>query len=95
MSAFYKFPEDAILSLHTRILVHLSQVSHQPKERRNSHGSPPRMMERGGAGGAEVDGMDHDVSDTLAGEARRKGGLMRTGRDVCVQPLLLPSVRTS
>jgi pre-mRNA-splicing factor ATP-dependent RNA helicase DHX38/PRP16 len=37
----------------------------------------------GGAGG-DMDGMEHDTSDTLAAEPKRKGGLMRAGGDVSV-----------
>lgn len=80
VSAFGKFPEDVILSLHTRILAQLA-VEAQNGQRRGSGHSPPRMMGARGAGGAEQDnmtGMEHDNSDVLAAEPRRKGGLVRS-----------------
>jgi hypothetical protein len=45
------------------------------------------MMGAKGAGGVkteQVDGMDHDTNDTLEGETRRKGGLVRSGKDVSI-----------
>lgn len=83
VSAFYKFPEDAILSLHTRILVHQSQAAQNgtANGRRGSHGSPPRMLAARGEGGV-MDGMDHDRSDRIESEPSRKGGLTRAGKDV-------------
>jgi pre-mRNA-splicing factor ATP-dependent RNA helicase DHX38/PRP16 len=84
VSAFFKFPEDAILSLHTRILAHQSMAAHNEGQRRGSNHSPLRMLGGGGAGGdkEKMEGMDHDSSDILAAEPRRKGGLMRSGGDV-------------
>jgi pre-mRNA-splicing factor ATP-dependent RNA helicase DHX38/PRP16 len=85
-STFYKFPEDAILSLHTRILVHQSQAAQNGHStRRGSNSSPPRMLAARGGGGertGKVDGMDHDQSDRIAAEPSRKGGLTRAGKDV-------------
>jgi pre-mRNA-splicing factor ATP-dependent RNA helicase DHX38/PRP16 len=82
VSTFGKLPEDAILSLHTRILVHQSQAI-QGTGRRGSHGSPPRMIgARKGPGGEEMDGMDHDRSDRIESEPSRKGGLTRAGSNV-------------
>lgn len=89
VSAFYKFPEDAILSLHTRILVHQSQVA-QNGGRRESNNSPPRMLGARGAGGERnqsMDGMDHDRSDRIEAEPARKGGLTRAG-DVSLSSLI-------
>lgn len=79
VSAFGKFPEDTILSLHTRILTQLA-VDAQNGKRRGSGHSPPRMLGARGAGGERqnVEGMDHDSSDVLAAEPRRKGGLIRS-----------------
>lgn len=64
--------------MHSRILTHLSM-----------HGggamSPPKMMGGRRLSGGEnrrVDGMDHDMTDVLAAEPKRKGGLMRSGGDV-------------
>lgn len=50
------------------------------------------MLGANGAGGQEdrMEGMDHDSSDTLAAEPKRKGGLMRSGEDVSG-----PSLRTT
>ena len=98
VSTFGKFPEETMLSIHTRILVHLSQTSQHAhnavqngqnghQQRRGSNHSPLRMMGGKGAG-ADNDtmvGMDHDTSDILAAEPRRKGGLMRSGGDVSWQ----------
>ncbi|KAI9639032.1 putative RNA helicase [Dioszegia hungarica] len=83
VSTFYKFPEDGILSLHTRILVHQSQVA-KNGNRRGSDGSPPRMLApRAGSSkvNENVDGMDHDKSDRIESEPSRKGGLTRAGKD--------------
>lgn len=83
VSAFYKFPEDSILSVHTRILAHQSMTSAANGSRRGSEHSPPRMMgaRRGAGERDQVEGMDHEDSDILAAEPRRKGGLMRAGGD--------------
>ncbi|WVR08169.1 hypothetical protein IAU60_005215 [Kwoniella sp. DSM 27419] len=76
VSTFGKFPEEAMLSLHTRILAHQSMT--QSNGRRGSNHSPPRMMGgRAGGGGDRMEGMDHDDSDRLAPEPVRKGGLRR------------------
>jgi pre-mRNA-splicing factor ATP-dependent RNA helicase DHX38/PRP16 len=84
VSAFGKFPEETILSLHTRILTQLA-VDSKKGHRRGSGHSPPRMLGAKGAGGAgeHVEGMDHDRSDVLASEPRRKGGLIRSD-NVCL-----------
>lgn len=85
VSAFGKFPEDTMLNMHSRILAHQSMLSHSSVNgaghRRGSGHSPPRMLGANGAGGVkeeEMEGMDHDSTDTLAAEPRRKGGLVRT-----------------
>lgn len=70
-----------MLSLHSRIFAHLA-VSSQNGHRRGSNNSPPRMFGASGSGGDKVEGMDHDKSDILAAEPKRKGGLMRAGGDV-------------
>ncbi|KAL7425016.1 Pre-mRNA-splicing factor ATP-dependent RNA helicase PRP16 [Cryptotrichosporon argae] len=72
VSAFGKFPEDAILSIHTRILTFESMHPRRP----SNNMSPPR---RAGAGEVKVEGMDHDSHDTLESEPKRKGGLLRSG----------------
>lgn len=59
MSTFGKFPEDAILSLHQRILAHDALAS--------------------ASSGGSMSGMDHEDSDVLAAEPRRKGGLRPSG----------------
>ncbi|KAK4688722.1 pre-mRNA-splicing factor ATP-dependent RNA helicase DHX38/PRP16, partial [Tremellales sp. Uapishka_1] len=86
VSTFGKFPEDTMLSLHSRILAHQSVASHNGTgtQRRGSQHSPPRMMGSAakGDGDVKVEGMDHDSSDILAAEPRRKGGLMRSGGDI-------------
>lgn len=64
MSTFGKFPEDQLLSLHSRILAH---------EALASQGRP-----RGG-NGVKVEGMDHEDSDVLASDAPRRGGLRQSG----------------
>lgn len=84
VSTFGKFPEDTILSLHSRILAHqaINTASSSNGQRRRSDHSPPRMMGARGAGGEKeevVDGMDHEYGDVLASEPRRKGGLVRSG----------------
>ena len=68
-----------MLSLHTRILAQLA-VDSKNGTRRGSGHSPPRMLGARGAGGEKenVEGMDHDRSDVLAAEPRRKGGLTRS-----------------
>lgn len=67
-----------MLSLHSRILAQLA-VDSKNGVRRGSGHSPPRMLGARGAGGNErVEGMDHDRSDVLAAEPRRKGGLTRS-----------------
>ena len=75
-----------MLSIHSRILAHLSMNSQNGHStRRGSNRSPPRMLGAGGAGGnrdARMEGMDHESSDVLAAEPKRKGGLMRSGGDV-------------
>lgn len=55
MGTFGKFPEDAVLSLHQRILAHDALAS--------------------ASSGGSMSGMDHEDSDVLAAEPRRKGGL--------------------
>ena len=62
-----------MLSLHTRIIVHLSQHPHA------FNGSETQGLGSRRPSGDEVDGMEHDSSDTLAPEPRRKGGLMQSG----------------
>ncbi|WWC95470.1 hypothetical protein V866_002334 [Kwoniella sp. B9012] len=82
VSTFGKFPEDAMLSLHTRILAQqsiASQSNGSSNARRGSDHSPPRML--GGRPSGEVEGMEHDDSDRLAPEPVRKGGLRRGGGD--------------
>ncbi|KIR34642.1 pre-mRNA-splicing factor ATP-dependent RNA helicase PRP16 [Cryptococcus deuterogattii 99/473] len=80
VSTFGQFPRDPMLSLHTRILAHLSvlQAQNQSGARRGSGHSPPRML-GGRPAGEQVEGMDHDDTDTLAPEPVRKGGLRRAG----------------
>jgi len=72
-ATFGKFPEDTMLGLHTRILVHISQTSHQF--------SRSALPGRNGEVKKEekVDGMEHDSSDRLLAEPRRKGALMQSG----------------
>jgi len=87
VSTFGKFPEDRMLSIHNRILAHISLnlSNRNGHTRRGSDHSPPRMAGVNGAGGngdSKMEGMDHDSSDTLAAEPKRKGGLMRPGGDV-------------
>jgi pre-mRNA-splicing factor ATP-dependent RNA helicase DHX38/PRP16 len=72
-STFGKFPEDTMLGLHTRILVHLSQTAHQ-FTRSALPGRNGEVKEE-----EKVDGMDHDSSDRMLAEPRRKGGLMQSG----------------
>lgn len=94
VSAFGKFPEETVLSLHTRILAQLA-VEGQNGNRRGSGHSPPRMIGAKGAGGdkANMTGMDHDHSDVLAAEPRRKGGLVRSDnvRSMASTVSLVPS----
>ena len=73
-----------MLNIHTRILVHLAQNQHtfnngrsSVEKRRGSNNSPPRMASSQ-SGDENLDGMEHDSSDILAAEPRRKGGLMRS-----------------
>lgn len=76
-----------MLSLHTRILTHQFMVKPQQNggssQRRGSAHSPPRMLCARGPGGdqngGDMSGMEHDTSDVLEAEPRRKGGLMRSG----------------
>ena len=85
VSTFGKFPEENILSIHSRILTHLSMTSQNGHARRGSNHSPPRVLGGNGAAGngdSRMNGMEHDDSDTLAAEPKRKGGLMRSGGDV-------------
>ena len=81
MSTFGKFPEDVMLSLHTRILVHLSQNGQS-----NGTSGHSRSSANGSMGGRRdlLDGMEQDSEDALAAEPRRKGGLVRSGGDVCI-----------
>ncbi|WVO13862.1 hypothetical protein L204_101485 [Cryptococcus depauperatus] len=69
VSTFGKFPQDAMLSLHTRILAHLAILHSQ---------SPPRNAKKQ-LGEERLEGMEHDDTDTLAPEPARKGGLRRGG----------------
>ncbi|KAK8849593.1 hypothetical protein IAR55_004928 [Kwoniella newhampshirensis] len=84
-SLFGKFPEEPMLSLHSRILAHTSMTSHANGngQRRGSNHSPPRMLGGRPVGGGDdkIEGMEHDDSDTLAPEPTRKGGLRRAGGD--------------
>ncbi|EKD00131.1 RNA helicase, Prp16p [Trichosporon asahii var. asahii CBS 8904] len=59
MGTFGKFPVDAVLSLHQRILAHDALAS--------------------ASSGGSMSGMDHEDSDVLAAEPRRKGGLRPSG----------------
>lgn len=84
VSTFGQFPSEPMLSLHTRILAHLSvlQGQNQSGARRRSEHSPPRML-GGRPVGENVEGMDHDDTDTLAPEPVRKGGLRRADNVSC------------
>ncbi|EIW71616.1 hypothetical protein TREMEDRAFT_67867 [Tremella mesenterica DSM 1558] len=75
-AAFGKFPEDTMLSMHSRILAHLAMS----RATRHRSGSPDGTKGGGEEGGME--GMDHEAGDTLAAEPKRKGGLMRSGESV-------------
>lgn len=75
-----------MLNIHTRILVHLNQTHRSngngaaSSSRRGSNHSPPRMSGSSRNGdGDRMEGMDHDSSDTLAAEPKRRGGLMQSG----------------
>lgn len=71
-ATFGKFPEDTMLGLHTRILVHISQTSHQfSRSALPGRNGEVKQEEK-------VDGMEHDSSDRLLAEPRRKGGLMQS-----------------
>lgn len=65
------FPEDRMLSLHTRILANEALLA-----RRRSNAADTRAP--GGVVKREVEGMDHGDQDVLAAEAPRKGGLRQT-----------------
>ncbi|ODO00817.1 pre-mRNA-splicing factor ATP-dependent RNA helicase PRP16 [Cryptococcus wingfieldii CBS 7118] len=80
VSAFGKFPRDAILSLHTRIATYLSMTHSLSNGNRGaSERSPTRASGRRSASEQEIEGMDHDDSDRLAPEPVRQGGLRRAG----------------
>ncbi|WVQ96080.1 hypothetical protein IAU59_003181 [Kwoniella sp. CBS 9459] len=84
VSTFGRFPDEAMLSLHTRILAHQAMVQSQAQSngRRGSDHSPPRMLGGRPAGADDsMEGMEHDDSDRLAPEPVRKGGLRRGGGD--------------
>lgn len=66
---FGNFPEDRLLSLHTRILANEALLSRRKSNEGGLRPTPGSREE------TEVDGMDHGDSDVLAAEAPRKGGL--------------------
>jgi hypothetical protein len=82
-----------MLDLHTEILAYLSSAAANPAARRLSAGSPPRMSGPRD-GDAAMEGMQHDSTDRLMPEPKRKGGLIRPG-EVCTRFLCIISYSSS